>query len=220
MLLKNLRPAADYDRFAALALEPWDALFISRIRQLARDMTPGVLVDIGTATAVVPARLASDPLFAHWRFMGVDLDESMLDGGRPRIEALGLSSVIELKVGDAQALPFADNSYAMVVGRATLHHLPDKVKSLSEMYRVLQPGGVALVHDMRRDVSPELLDSFTKMRASVGYPPTHVEEKVTLHEARELVIEAGLAQCAVVTSPASGLGALGFEILIKKPLLA
>ena len=74
-------------------------------------------------------------------------------------------------------MPFADNSLTMAVSRATLHHLPDKVKSLTEMYRVLQPGGVGLVHDMRRDVAPELLEKFTQMRASVGYPPTHVEEK-------------------------------------------
>ena len=61
MLLKNLRPANDYDRFATETLEPWDLLFISRIRQLARGMTPGVIADIGTATGVVPVRLATDP---------------------------------------------------------------------------------------------------------------------------------------------------------------
>ena len=71
-----------------------------------------------------------------------------------------------------------------------------------------------------KDADGELLEKFTQMRASVGYPPTHVEEKVTLQEARELVIEAGLDHCTVVTSPSSGMGALGFEILIKKPLLA
>ena len=122
-------------------------------------------------------------------------------------------------MGDALDLPFADNSLTMAVSRATLHHLPDKVKSLTEMYRVLQPGGVGLVHDMRRDVAPDLLEKFTQMRASVGYPPTHVEEKVTLEEARALVIEAGLDHCTVVSSPRSGMGALGFEILIKKPSL-
>lgn len=220
MLLRNLRPATDYDRFAAQALEPWDVLFISRIRQLARDLAPGVLVDIGTATAVVPVRLAADPQFAHWRFIGVDLDEAMLEGGRPRIQALGLEAVIELKVGDAQALPFADDSQTMVVGRATLHHLPDKVQSLRQMYRVLRPGGIALVHDMRRDVAPALLEHFTRLRASVGYPPTHLEEKLTLQQARELVIDAGLEHCSVVSSPARGMGALGFEILIRKPLQA
>ncbi|TOZ38883.1 class I SAM-dependent methyltransferase, partial [Burkholderia pseudomallei] len=106
---------------------------------------------------------------------------------------------------------------SMVVSRATLHHLPDKALSLAEMFRVLRPGGVGVVHDMRRDAPPALLERFTQMRAAANYPPTHLEEKVTLDEARELVAAAGLAEHASVTSPPFGLGALGFEILLTKP---
>jgi ubiquinone/menaquinone biosynthesis C-methylase UbiE len=220
MLLKNLRPANDYDRFATETLEPWDMLFVARIRQLARDMEPGALADVGTATAVVPVRLAADPAMADWHFIGVDLDPAMLDEGVPRIEALGLAARIDLKVGDALALPFEDDVLAMVVSRATLHHLPDKALSLTEMHRVLRPGGIGLVHDMRRDAPQALLDRFTQMRAAANYPPTHIEEKITLDEARVLVAAAGLEACATVFSPNAGLGAMGFEILIKKPVLA
>lgn len=217
MLLKNLRPASDYDRFATETLAPWDLLFMARIRQLARGLRPGTIADIGTATAVVPVGLASDKSLHAWRFLGVDLDPTMLEAGRPRIRECGLEARIELCVGDAQALPFADESLTMSVSRATLHHLPDKALSLREMYRVLEPGGVGLVHDMRRDAPQSLLDRFTQMRAASNYPPTHLEEKVTLEEARALVAEAGLAEVTTVTSPQSGLSALGFEILMKKP---
>ncbi|PMS38415.1 ubiquinone/menaquinone biosynthesis C-methylase UbiE [Trinickia symbiotica] len=220
MLLKNLRPANDYDRFATETLEPWDMLFVARIRQLAREIPPGALADIGTATAVVPVRLAADPALADWSFIGVDLDPAMLEEGVPRIEALGLSSRIELKVGDALALPFEDGALAMAVSRATLHHLPDKALSLKEMFRVLRPGGIALVHDMRRDAPQALLDRFTRMRAEANYPPTHLEEKVTLDEARALVAEAGVDAFSTVFSPNAGLGAMGFEILLKKPVCA
>jgi ubiquinone/menaquinone biosynthesis C-methylase UbiE len=219
MLLKNLRPATDYDRFATETLEPWDLLFISRIRQLARSMPPGSCADIGTATGVVPVRLAADRAMDGWRFIGIDLDPAMLEEGLPRIEELGFSERIEMRVGDALDLPFPDNSLTMAVGRATLHHLPNKALSLTEMYRVLEPGGIALVHDMRRDAPAHLLERFTQMRASADYPPTHVEEKVTLAEAHELVAEAGLTEFAAIYSPSAGLGALGFEILLKKPAL-
>ena len=86
MLLKNLRPADEYDRFASQALEPWDVMFVTRIRQIARDLPPGALVDIGTATVVVPVRLAADPVLKGWHFIGLDLDETMLDGGRADID--------------------------------------------------------------------------------------------------------------------------------------
>ena len=217
MLLKNLRPADDYDRFANETLEPWDLLFVSRIRQLARGRAPGILADIGTATAVVPVRLAGEPAFADWQFIGVDLDPEMLEQGRPRLAELGLAQRVELRVGDAQDLPMLDGSLDMAVGRATLHHLPDKALSLREMFRVLRPGGQALVHDMRRDAPPDLLERFTQMRAAANYPPTHLEEKLSLDEARALVADAGLEAHASVGSPAAGLGALGFEILIRRP---
>jgi len=216
MLLKNLRPATDYDRFATETLAPWDLLFIARVRQIARGMAAGTLADIGTATAVVPVRLAAEKAMAGWKFIGVDLDPAMLDEGVPRIRELGLADRIELQVGDAQALPFADASLTMCVSRATLHHLPDKALSLREMYRVIAPGGVGLVHDMRRDAPQSLLDRFTEMRAAANYPPSHVEEKLTLAEARQLVVDAGLADVAQVTSANGGISALGYEIYIQK----
>jgi ubiquinone/menaquinone biosynthesis C-methylase UbiE len=216
VLLKNLRPATDYDRFATETLAPWDLLFIARIRQIARGMTAGTLADIGTATAVVPVRLAAEKVMAGWRFIGVDLDPTMLDEGVPRIRELGLADRIALQVGDAQALPFADASLTMVVSRATLHHLPDKAESLREMYRVLEPGGVGLVHDMRRDAPQSVLDRFTEMRAAANYPPSHVEEKLTLSEVRQVVIDAGLDDVAIVTSPSGTIASLGYEIYIQK----
>jgi len=85
------------------------------------------------------------------------------------------------------------------------------------MFRVLAPGGIALVHDMRRDAKSSMLDRFTQMRAEANYPPTHLEEKLTLAEAEALVEEAGLAAVTIVKGSSGGLAALGFEILIQKP---
>jgi ubiquinone/menaquinone biosynthesis C-methylase UbiE len=215
-VLKNLRPADVYDRFASDVLQPWDLMFVARIRQLARELPVGIIVDVGTATAVVPVRLARDAVMNDWEIIGVDLDAAMLEQGLVRIREAGLESRIELRVGDGQALPFADCTLRMIVSRATLHHMPDKAASLREMYRVLAPGGVGLVHDMRRDASTEVLERFTRMRAQADYPPTHIEEKLTLAEARSLVEEAGLAAVSSVHGASAGLASLGFEILIKR----
>lgn len=216
-LLKNLRPADEYDHFATVTLEPWDLLFVARIRQLARELPPGKIVDIGTATAVVPVRLAQDRVMDGWHIIGLDLDPAMLDQAVPRIRELGLESRIELTVGDGQAMPFEPDTLTMVVSRATLHHMPDKAASLRELYRVLAPGGVGLIHDMRRDAKSAMLDRFTQMRADANYPPTHLEEKLTLAEAEALVEQAGLSAVTVVKGSSGGLAALGFEILIRKP---
>jgi len=220
MLLKNLRPADEYDHFATVALEPWDLLFVARIRQLARELRPGSIVDIGTATAGVPVRLAQDRVMDRWRSIGLDLDPTMLEQALPRIHELGLGSRIELTVGDGQALPFEEGTLTMAVSRATLHHMPDKAGSLREMYRVLTPGGIALVHDMRRDAKSSMLERFTQMRAEANYPPTHLEEKLTLAEVEALVEQAGLSAVTTVKGASGGLASLGFEILMKKPEVA
>jgi ubiquinone/menaquinone biosynthesis C-methylase UbiE len=216
MLLKNLRPADEYHRFARSALAPWDLVFLSRIRELAQTLAPGLCVDVGTGTGVVPIKLGQDRKMAAWHFIGIDLDPAMVAEGRPLITSLGLSGRISLEVADAMALPFAPSSVDMVVSRATLHHLPDKALSLREILRALRPGGVGLVHDMRRDIDPGILERFQHRRREAGYPPTHIEEKLTLQQVHQLVAEAAVAAEATVSSGERGLAAIGYEILLRK----
>jgi SAM-dependent methyltransferase len=52
---------------------------------------------------------------------------------------LGLS--VRTARADAESLPFADQSFDLVLGHAVLHHLPDLRKAFGEFHRVLRPGG-------------------------------------------------------------------------------
>ena len=82
---------------------------------------------------------------------------------------------------------------------------------------------VARIRQLARELRPGVIPTLgrpLRMRAELGYPTTNSEERVTLQEAREIVAHAGLAHCASVLSSSMGLSALGFEILIKKPLHA
>ena len=47
--------------------------------------------------------------------------------------------------GDAEALPYPDDRFDLVIGHAFLHHLPDPVAALREMHRVLAPGGTLVI---------------------------------------------------------------------------
>jgi ubiquinone/menaquinone biosynthesis C-methylase UbiE len=55
-------------------------------------------------------------------------------------------------VGDAAALPFADATFDLVVSTLSLHHWDDAIVGLSEIARVLRPGGKALIWDVRPGV--------------------------------------------------------------------
>jgi SAM-dependent methyltransferase len=52
---------------------------------------------------------------------------------------LGLS--VRTAQADAEALPFADQSFDLVLGHAVLHHIPDLARAFAEFHRVLRPGG-------------------------------------------------------------------------------
>jgi ubiquinone/menaquinone biosynthesis C-methylase UbiE len=71
-----------------------------------------------------------------------DISQGMLDALSANAERLGLD--VTTQVADAEALPFEDGSFDLVVGHAVLHHLPDLDQAFSEFFRVLAPGGTVV----------------------------------------------------------------------------
>ena len=77
------------------------------------------------------------------RYSGVDLTEASVDLVRRRFEIEGVPA--DLRVADAEALPYADASFDLVYSHGVLHHTPDTQKAINEAHRVLKPGGTAMV---------------------------------------------------------------------------
>lgn len=70
---------------------------------------------------------------------GIDLSEVSLETTRRRFRAEGLSS--DLRVADAEHLPFPDNAFDITYSWGVIHHTPDTPKAAREIVRVLRPGG-------------------------------------------------------------------------------
>ena len=70
---------------------------------------------------------------------GIDLTPRALAWTAQRLETHGLIS--DLREGDAENLPFRDNSFSIVYSWGALHHSPDTQRAFLEAYRVLRPGG-------------------------------------------------------------------------------
>jgi SAM-dependent methyltransferase len=77
------------------------------------------------------------------RYVGVDITRRAIELARRRFGLEGLSGL--LIVADAEDLPFADSSFDLVYSHGVLHHTPDIERAISEIHRVLRPGGVAMV---------------------------------------------------------------------------
>ena len=92
---------------------------------------------------------------AELKVTGVDLSPEMLDIARRR--AVDLDHDVDLREGDAHNLAFDDASFDTVVCTFSLCNIPDPHQALTEMRRVLRPGGrLVLVDHVRSSVTPIL----------------------------------------------------------------
>ncbi|WP_071459969.1 demethylmenaquinone methyltransferase [Bacillus massilinigeriensis] len=77
------------------------------------------------------------------KVVGLDFSSNMLKVGQEKIVTKGLSQVTLIQ-GNAMELPFEDDSFDYVTIGFGLRNVPDYLKVLKEMYRILKPGGMAV----------------------------------------------------------------------------
>ncbi len=116
-------------------------------RKLAGFLPEGECLEVldvatGTADVIISLFQKSRRVF---RAVGIDLAERMLEIGRQKIREHQLDRVVKLQIGDAIQLPFPDNRFHVVTIAFGIRNVDDVPRSLKEMYRVLKPGGRALI---------------------------------------------------------------------------
>ena len=107
-------------------------------RELWARVRPGRVLELGVGTG---KNIALHP--PGREVVAIDISERMLDRARSRAKRLDVR--IHLELGDAQALPYADNSFDAVVATFLLCSVPDPRLSVAEALRVLKPGGQLLL---------------------------------------------------------------------------
>jgi demethylmenaquinone methyltransferase/2-methoxy-6-polyprenyl-1,4-benzoquinol methylase len=94
------------------------------------------------------------------RVTGLDLSRDMLDVAEDKIRSRNLSERISVVEGNALSLPFPDASFDVVTCGFGLRNFPDLPQALSEMRRVLKPGGRALSLEVSRPENPAIWWAF------------------------------------------------------------
>jgi SAM-dependent methyltransferase len=137
--------AETYDREAAW-IERW--LFGQAHRGWACSRATGATLEVAVGTGL------NLPLYpAGTVVTGIDLSPEML--ALARLRAAELGRPVELALGDAQELPFADASFDTVLSTYAMCSVPDLVQTVGEMHRVLKTGGrLILVDHIRSSVRP------------------------------------------------------------------
>lgn len=110
----------------------------------AADLQPGLRVlDVACGTGVI-ARLAAEKVGPTGSVTGVDISPDMIEVAKATPWPAGVP--VEWRVGDATSLPLADGTHDVVMCQMGLMFMENKPASLTEMHRVLAPGGRLVVN--------------------------------------------------------------------------
>lgn len=119
------------------------------------------ILDIGTGPGQL--LLAMRKAVPNTRLVGVDISPAMVAQAQRNVRIYGRDNQIEVRVANANALPFADGTFDRVVSTGSLHHWKDPIRALSEVYRVLKPDSYALLYDLVRDI-PKAIGKDVRVR--------------------------------------------------------
>jgi len=109
---------------------------------------PKDILDVATGTADVALMAAK--ILKPARIIGIDIANQMLDIGRKKILKEGLEGIITLETGDSENLQFPDASFDAVTVAFGVRNFENLEKGLSEMHRVLRPGGRIVILEFSR----------------------------------------------------------------------
>jgi ubiquinone biosynthesis O-methyltransferase len=152
-------------------------------------LVPGNRVlDVGCGDGVLSIRLAQEDA----QVTGLDSDPRMLEAARRRASSAEIWPTFV--AGSAEALPFPDGSFDIVVAITVLCLLPDPEKAFREMARVLRPGGRIVIGELGRH---SLWAAKRRIAGWLGSKTWRSAEFRTAGDLKELTDAAGLEVEAV-----------------------
>lgn len=177
--------ASRYDEVAVLQREVASRL-LERLELLR--MVPETILDLGSGTGH-----CSEALAVHYpraRVVALDLSEAMLHHTRRRFSRWQrLRKKHGFVSGDAERLPFANNSFDMLFSNLTVQWCTDLEQTFSEFRRVLKPGGVLFYTTLGPDTLKELRASWATVDEGV-----HINTFLDLHDVGDAMLRSRLAE--------------------------
>jgi len=161
---------------------------------------PGsVVLDLAGGTGDLSKLLASKVGKTGQVYL-TDINRAMLREGRNALLNSGLSEQIRFAEVNAETIPFKDNSFDQITIGFGLRNVTDKSKALAEMYRVLKPGGQALILEFSHPTVPGLsavYDTYSfkvlpwlgKIIANDADSYRYLAESIRMHPKQEALLD-------------------------------
>jgi len=135
--------AGKYDVMNRLLSARTDIGWRKKAINLLKKDKPKHILDVATGTADMA--LMAYKILKPEKITGIDISEGMLELGRKKIEKEGLGNKIVLYTGDSETINYNDNTFDAVMVAFGVRNYENLENGLSEMLRVLKPGGRLIV---------------------------------------------------------------------------
>ncbi|HAI83991.1 MAG TPA: bifunctional demethylmenaquinone methyltransferase/2-methoxy-6-polyprenyl-1,4-benzoquinol methylase UbiE [Chitinophagaceae bacterium] len=133
------------NRFLSAGIDiQWRKKAIAQLKTLQ----PQMVLDVATGTADVA--LMTHDILKPAKIIGIDISEGMLSLGREKIAKKGLSNTIELFTGDSEKINYPDCTFDAVTVAFGVRNFENLEAGLTEMLRVLKPGGKLVILEFSR----------------------------------------------------------------------
>jgi ubiquinone/menaquinone biosynthesis C-methylase UbiE len=142
----------------------------------ARGFRQGRILDVGCGAGAMNLVLAKQ--FPDSEIVGIDLSEPLLRLAREAAKATDMDERLKFERGDVQEMPYADDSFDVLINTNMVHLVEGPIRMLDEMERVLIPGGFLFIADLRR--------------SWLGFLEREIRSALTLEEAAKLFNQSRL----------------------------
>jgi demethylmenaquinone methyltransferase/2-methoxy-6-polyprenyl-1,4-benzoquinol methylase len=134
--------SSNYDGLNRVISFGIDQSWRKKVIKLVKDSEASSVVDIATGTGDLAIALAKARIN---NVIGIDISKGMLDVGRKKIKKLDLDDKIDMVQADSEDLPYDENSFDAATVAFGVRNFENLDKGLSEIYRILKPGGLFVV---------------------------------------------------------------------------
>ncbi len=134
--------SGDYDGLNRVISFGIDIKWRKKVVAILKEKAPKNILDIATGTGDLAINMTET---GASKIIGLDISPGMLEVGKKKVQEKKLNNTIEMVVGDSENLPFDSNSFSAVTVAFGVRNFETLDKGLSEILRVLKPGGTFIV---------------------------------------------------------------------------
>lgn len=183
-------------------------------RVAAETSSAGAVLEVAPGPGYFAIELAK---IGARRVTGIDISHTFVEMARRNATEAGVE--VDFRHGNASAMPFPDESFDFLFCRAAFKNFSQPVKALQEMYRVLKPGGSALIIDLRKDATKQTvseavhnmhLSAVDTLLTKLTFRFVLLKRAYTREQFEQMLSETKFEQISIKENP------LGLEVSLQR----